>query len=67
MNKPKQVVIQTNVSICPNCHGTLRFNKIAQKYICIACYSGFKIVEQGQTEREFICEPTGDDKISQEK
>ena len=54
--------IQTNVPICPDCNGTLRFNVIAQKYICIACHSGFKIINQGQTEREFICEK---DKLSQ--
>lgn len=59
----KQVIIQTNVSICPNCHGTLRYNKIAQKYICIACHAGFKVIEQGQTEREFVCEEV---KINQE-
>lgn len=52
----KQVVIQTNVPICPNCNGTLRLNKIMQKYICIACDSRFKILNFGQTEREFVCE-----------
>lgn len=51
----KLVTIQTNVPICPECNGTLRFNKIAQKYICISCYSGFKIEGQGKTEREFLC------------
>lgn len=57
--KKRVVKIQTNVPICPDCNGTLHFNKIAQKYICIACNASFKIVEEGQTEREFICERTG--------
>jgi len=54
----KQVTIQTNVPICPNCHGGLRYNKIAQKYICTSCYSGFKVIDIGSNEREFICEAT---------
>ena len=60
----KQVVIQTIIPICPDCNGTLRLNKISQKYICIACKSSFKIKDQGQTEREFLCEKV---KINQEK
>ena len=52
----KQVVIQTNVPICPECNGTLYLNKINQRYKCIACGNCFKIIEQGQTEREFVCE-----------
>lgn len=50
------VTIQTNVPICPECTNGLRFNVIMQRYICNHCGSHFKIIAQGQTEREFICE-----------
>lgn len=55
MNK-QQVVIQTNVPICPECNGTLRLFMKFEKYICNSCGSSFKVIESGQTEREFICE-----------
>ena len=48
--------IQLNVPICPECTNRLRFNVIMQRYICNHCGSHFKIIAQGQTEREFICE-----------
>lgn len=63
----KQVVIQTNVPICPNCSGMLKLNKIMQCYLCYNCGSKFKLKEPGQTEREFVCEEKQNDKISQEK
>lgn len=50
------VTIQLNVPICPECTNGLRFNIIMQKYICNHCGSKFKILDYGQTEREFICE-----------
>jgi len=46
--------IQVNVSICPECGGALKFQRILNKYLCMHCGTRFKIV--GQTEREFICE-----------
>lgn len=48
-------VIQVNVPICPDCGRRLRHNQVIESYTC-DCGSKFKVVGEGQTERELICE-----------
>lgn len=52
----KLFTIQTNVPMCPECGGAIRLNKITMKYQCFHCGSRYKVISQGHTEREFVCE-----------
>lgn len=52
----KLYTIQTNVPICPECGGGMKFYQITNTYRCLHCGSKYKIVYFGNTEREFICE-----------
>lgn len=49
-------IIQINVPICPKCTALLRHDVIGERYFCYDCRTIFNIVEEGQNEREFICE-----------
>ena len=48
--------IQTNVPICPECGGGLKFRQIVEKYQCLHCGNSYKVLQIGQNEREMICE-----------
>ena len=48
--------IQCNVPICPECGGGIKLNKVSMTFQCYHCGSRFKVLNQGQTEREFVCE-----------
>jgi len=48
--------IQVNVPICPECGGGIKLNKISMTFQCYHCGSRFKVLNEGQTEREFVCE-----------
>lgn len=52
----KLYTIQTNVPICPECGGGLKHKQIVQEYQCYHCGSRFRVLNQGQTERELVCE-----------
>lgn len=52
----KLYTIQTNVPICPECGGGLKYYQIMQDYRCIHCGARYHVVGYGKTEREFICE-----------
>ena len=47
--------IQCHVPICPECGGGIKLNK-TMTFQCYHCGSRYKVLNQGQTEREFICE-----------
>ena len=51
-----QATIQVTVSICPECGGGLKINPVSLTYQCYHCGCRFKIIDQGKTEREFVCE-----------
>lgn len=57
----KLYTIQVNVPICHECGGGLKFYQIANHYRCFHCGSLFKVLDFGQSEREFICKKEGKD------
>jgi tRNA(Ile2) C34 agmatinyltransferase TiaS len=59
--------IQVNVPICPECGGGLKFNQIGNRYRCIHCGAVYRIVDQGQNEREFICEGEKNGQINERR
>lgn len=48
--------IQIKTPICPECGGGLKFKQIVENYQCQHCGNIYKVLQVGQTEREFICE-----------
>ena len=50
--------IQINVPICPKCQGALKKSHklYTHDYFCMNCRAFYKVVEQGITDRELICE-----------
>ena len=53
--KPKKVSIYLPVPVCPNCSAKVLPNPSGTLFRCTDCNSTFVVLEQGQTEREFIC------------
>ena len=52
------ITIQVNVPICPDCGRRLMHNQLSESYTC-HCGSQFKVIGEGQTERELYCEREG--------
>lgn len=43
-------------AICPRCSGLLRNTQKIYEYRCIDCKTVFRIVDEGLTDKEAICE-----------
>lgn len=43
-------------AICPKCSGMLAATGEDLRYWCIDCKSAFKVVEEGLTDNEAVCE-----------
>lgn len=52
----KLYTIQLGVPICPECGGGLKLYTIVNRFRCFHCGESYKVVGEGQNEREFICE-----------
>lgn len=52
----KLYTIQLGVPICPECGGGLKLYTIVNRFRCFHCDESYKVVGEGQNEREFICE-----------
>jgi len=48
--------IQVNVPICPKCAEALKHNHITHDFFCYNCRSFYRIVGEGKTDRELLCE-----------
>lgn len=48
--------IQLGVPICPECGGGLKLNVLYNHFRCFHCGEVYKVIGEGQNEREFICE-----------
>lgn len=50
------ITIQANVPICLRCGAAMRFNPITLEYKCFDCKERYKVIDNGNNDREFICE-----------
>ena len=52
----ESAAIHLYVPICPNCGGALKYYEGTHNFFCHCCKSSWGIKDNGQTDRELICE-----------
>lgn len=51
-----EIIIQNNVPICPKCGAVLIHRLEVMSYKCFDCKARYRILDHGNTEREYVCE-----------